>query len=428
MNIEDLFGKFLNRLNQRLMAFPDTSDGTLLPAADPDKSYLLYLHVPYCISLCQFCSFHRVRFEHDSATRYFDSLRREIRLHENLGYQFDELYVGGGTPTVLPAELFRTISEVRERHAIASVSVETNPDHLRPDSLQLLKSAGVNRLSVGVQSFDDRLLKAMHRYDAYGSGAETALRIKQASGTFDTLNVDMIFNLPQQTESSLRRDLDVLLDDIDADQVSFYPLMSGDTTRALISRTMGQVESTHERAYYEIIVERMLNAGYQRASAWCFSRDPAMLDEYVIDHDEYVGLGSGAFSYVGGSLYASTFAISRYVQMVESGLSGTVNRRALSERDQMRYYLLMRMFGGTLNKKQAEARFNGRFQQKLWPELTALQSLAAIRDKGETLQLTERGFYLWVILMREFFAGINNLREQVRHDTVRQRPALRATE
>jgi hypothetical protein len=80
------------------------------------------------------------------------------------------------------------------------------------------------------------------------------------------------------------------------------------------------------------------------------------------------------------------------------------------------------------NKKQAEARFNGRFQQKLWPELTALQSLAAIRDKGETLQLTERGFYLWVILMREFFAGINNLREQVRHDTVRQRPALRATE
>jgi coproporphyrinogen III oxidase-like Fe-S oxidoreductase len=210
MDIEDLFDKFLNRLNQRLMAFPDTSDGTLLPAADPGKSYLLYLHVPYCMSLCPFCSFHRVRFEHDSATRYFESLRREVRLHEDLGYRFDELYVGGGTPTVLPAELFRTISEVRERHAIASVSVETNPDHLRPDALQLLKSAGVNRLSVGVQSFDDELLKAMHRYDAYGSGAATALRIKQARGTFDTLNIDMIFNLPRQTESSLRRDLDVV--------------------------------------------------------------------------------------------------------------------------------------------------------------------------------------------------------------------------
>lgn len=428
MNVEVLFGKFLNRLNQRLMAFPETSDGTTLPAANPDKSYLLYLHVPYCISLCPFCSFHRVRFDHDSATGYFKSLRREVRLHEDLGYRFDELYLGGGTPTVLPAELFRTISELRERHAIASVSVETNPDHLRPDSLQLLQDAGVNRLSVGVQSFDDELLKAMQRYDAYGSGADTARRIRQASGSFDTLNVDMIFNLPRQTESSLRRDLDILIDDIGADQVSFYPLMSGDTTRALMSQTMGPVESTHERKYYEIIAERMLNAGYKRASAWCFSRAPGLLDEYVIDHDEYVGLGSGAFSYVGGSLYASTFAIKQYVQMVESGLSGTVNRRALSERDQMRYYLLMRLFGGSLDTNQAEMRFEGRFEKTLWPELTALQSVGAIRHKGEALQLTERGFYLWVILMREFFAGINRLREQVRHDTVEERPAARARE
>ncbi len=428
MNVEDLFGSFLGRLNQRLMAFPETSDATTLPAADPDKSYLLYLHVPYCISLCPFCSFHRVRFDHDSATGYFDCLRHEVRLHEVLGYRFDELYVGGGTPTVLPAELFRTISEVRERHSITSVSVETNPDHLRPDSLQLLQDAGVNRLSVGVQSFDDDLLKAMHRYEAYGSGAETARRIKQASGSFDTLNVDMIFNLPQQTAASLRRDLDILLDDVGADQVSFYPLMSSDSTRTLMSRTMGQVGSEHEREYYETIVERMLNAGYKRASAWCFSRDPGMLDEYVIDHDEYVGLGSGAFSYVAGSLYASTFAIDHYNRLVSSGSSGTVNRRALSQRDQMRYYLLMRMFGGSLDKKQAEARFDGRFEKTLWPELMALQSVAAIRDEGETLQLTERGFYLWVVLMREFFGGVNNLREQVRHETVQERPALRATE
>ncbi|MDH4125278.1 MAG: coproporphyrinogen III oxidase family protein [Gammaproteobacteria bacterium] len=428
MNVEDLFGSFLSRLNQRLMAFPETSDATTLPAADPDQSYLLYLHVPYCMSLCPFCSFHRVRFDHDSATGYFKSLRHEVRLHEDLGYHFDELYVGGGTPTVLPAELFRTISEVRERHAITSVSVETNPDHLRPDSLQLLQDAGVNRLSVGVQSFDDELLQAMHRYEAYGSGAETAQRLKQASGRFDTLNVDMIFNLPQQTAVSLRRDLDILLDDVGADQVSFYPLMASETTRALMSRTMGAPGSTHERKFYEMIVERMLSAGYQRASAWCFSRAAGMLDEYIIDHDEYVGLGSGAFSYVGGSLYASAFAIQQYVRMVESGSSGTVNRRVLSERDQMRYYLLMRLFGGSLHKNQAEAHFNGKFQQKLWPELAALKSVGAIRHKGEALQLTERGYYLWVILMREFFGGINTLREQVRRDTVQEQPALRARE
>lgn len=428
MKIEKLFSRFLGRLNHRLMSFPDTADDIVLPQADPHRRYLLYLHIPYCISLCPFCSFHRVRFEQDSASQYFECLRREIRLHEEMGYRFDELYVGGGTPTVMPAELSRTIRELRERHEFASISVETNPDHLHADALNLLQDAGVNRLSVGVQSFDDTLLKAMHRFEPYGSGADIAQRLKSIGGMFDTVNVDMIFNLPQQTESSLQRDLDVLAGDINADQVSFYPLMSSATTKERMSQTMGRVDSTHERKYYELIVQRMLDAGYVRASAWCFSRKPGMFDEYIAERDEYVGLGSGAFSYVQGSLYASTFNIGRYLQLIAAGQSGTVSRRVLSEPDQMRYYLLLRMFRGSLDKKQAEAQFEGRFQQRLWPELTALHSVRAIRDTGDTLQLTERGFYLWVILMREFFSGINNLREQVRHDMVPDRPALHATE
>lgn len=428
MNIEEFLGKFLRRLNQRLMSFPDVSDDTMLPDADPDTKYLLYLHVPYCISLCPFCSFHRVKFDRDNALHYFECLRREIVLHEDKGYQFDELYVGGGTPTVLPAELFRTISEVRERHPVSGISVETNPDHLKLDAVQHLVDAGITRLSVGVQSFDDILLKAMQRFDAYGSGKDIARRLARVRDVFDTVNVDMIFNLPGQTESSLGRDLDILINEIAADQVSFYPLMSSDITRDRMSRTMGRVESKNEHRFYRAIVERMLQAGYTRSSAWCFSREQGMYDEYIAQRDEYVGLGSGAFSYVQGSFYASTFAIGHYMQMVESGDSGTVSRRSLSERDEMRYYLLMRLFSGTLDKLQAERKFEDRFRQKLWPELTALQSVRAIRDTGDRLELTERGFYLWVVLMREFFSGINTLREQVRHNRVGESPAMSATE
>lgn len=428
MNIETLFGRLLRRLSQRLMVFPNVSDSTMLPAADPSRHYLLYLHVPYCISLCPFCSFHRVKFERNSASRYFGCLRREIALHEEKGYRFDELYFGGGTPTVLPDELCRTIGELRERHPVTGISVETNPDHLQSVAVRRLADAGVTRLSVGVQSFDDTLLKAMQRYHAYGSGSQIVERLQQVRGVFETVNVDMIFNLPAQTEASLRRDLDILVDEIAADQVSFYPLMSSDTTRDRMNRTMGGVESTNEHKFYRLIVERMLEAGYIRSSAWCFSRERGMYDEYIADRSEYIGLGSGAFSYIQGSFYASTFAISHYMQMVESGNSGTVSRRALSERDRMRYYLLMRLFTGALDKTQAEREFDGGFQHKLWPELTALQSARAIRENAESLELTERGYYLWVVLMREFFGGINALREDVRHNINRERPALSATE
>jgi coproporphyrinogen III oxidase-like Fe-S oxidoreductase len=141
-----------------------------------------------------------------------------------------------------------------------------------------------------------------------------------------------------------------------------------------------------------------------------------MFDEYIVDRDEYVGLGSGAFSYVQGSLYSSTFSLEAYASMTQAGKSGTVSRKTLSVRDQMRYYLLMRLFGGELVKLRAESSFSGKFQQTLWPELAALQSTRAVRDTGQKLELTERGYYLWVVLMREFFAGINNLREQVRHE------------
>lgn len=428
MSIEEFLGRFLRRVNHRLMSFPEVSDDTMLPTADPESKYLLYLHVPYCISLCPFCSFHRVEFERDSASRYFECLRREIDMHGDRGYRFDELYIGGGTPTVLPVELFNTISAVRKRHPVTAISVETNPDHLQLDAVRHLVDAGITRLSVGVQSFDDTLLKAMQRFDAYGSSAEIIERLKTVRDVFDTVNVDMIFNLPGQTESSLCRDLDVLVDNVAADQVSFYPLMSSDVTRDRMARTMGNVESTNEHRFYRIIAERMLSAGYTRSSAWCFSREPGMFDEYIAERDEYVGLGSGAFSYVQGSLYASTFAIGRYISMIESGNSGTVSRRELSDRDGMRYYMLMRMFSGALDKLQAELRFDGRFRQKLWPELTALQSVRAIRDTGDRWELTERGYYLWVVLMREFFSGINALREQLRDNMVREIPAMRAME
>lgn len=424
MDIEELLGNFVRRLNRHAMTFPDSERSSALPPGNADQRYLLYLHVPYCIALCPFCSFHRVVFEPDSSKRYFDCLRREVAVAKDLGYSFDELYVGGGTPTVLPDKLIATITAVRAEHPVDDVSVETNPDHLRPEALRRLADAGVIRLSVGVQSFDDTLLKSMCRYENYGSGAEIADRLVNVRGMLDTINVDMIFNLPRQSEESLNRDLDILIDQVAADQVSFYPLMTSDTNKADMARTMGLPDPSRQKHYYTLITERMLAAGYSRSSAWCFSRKSGMYDEYIVDREEYVGLGSGAFSYLQGSLYANTFSISAYMQALESGIRDTFTRRAMSEHDQKRYYLLMRMFGGSLDKAQAEARFNGSFQRALWPELTALKTIGAVRDAGQSLVLTERGNYLWVILMREFFGETNSLRDQMRHDVGRQSPAL----
>ncbi len=387
---------------------------------------MLYLHIPYCISLCPYCSFHKVKFERNPAQHYFETLRREIKLVTSAGYRFAELYVGGGTPTVLPDELIRTLDLIRESHPMQSVSTETNPNDLTEEILGPLRDAGVNRLSVGVQSFDDGLLEEMQRYEKYGSGRQIRDRLQRAAGLFDTLNVDMIFNFPHQTEALLKRDLHILVDELAVDQVSFYPLMSANSTRESMLRTIGSVDYSRERKLYEMIAGYMLANGYSRSSAWCFSRRPGMIDEYVVDQDDYLGLGSGAFSYLHGSLYASTFSIDHYLSLVESGTVGIVRRRELSPRDQMRYYLLMRLFGGSLDTAAAEKKFDGKFRRTLWPELAALRVMGAVKDTGAELLLTESGNYLWVMMMREFFTGVNNLRDEMRDNIMREKMILPA--
>ena len=382
MNIDALITRMLRGINRQVLSLTESPTGTDLPAPAPDRSYLLYLHIPYCVVLCPFCSFHRVEFKRSGAQVYFEALRREIELVSSRGYRFDELYVGGGTPTVMPDELIKTLELLRDRHALSSLSVETNPDDLAHDGLLRLRDAGVTRLSVGVQSFDDELLRQMQRYEKYGSGSLIQERLRRAEGVFDTLNVDLIFNFPKQTEASLHRDLDILIDEIGVDQASFYPLMGVQSTRKRMQRTVGIVDYSRERRLYEIIAERMLGAGYKRASAWCFSRKPGMFDEYIVEREEYLGLGSGAFSYLDGGLYASSFSINHYKRLVEAGKTGTVCRRDMTERDQMRYFLLMRLFSGALETAAADRRFQGRFQRGLWPELIALRTIGAVRRSG----------------------------------------------
>ena len=115
MNIDALIGMLVRRINEQIMDLPAATNDLVLPRPAPDRRYLLYLHVPYCVVLCPFCSFHRVQFKEGAALKYFDCLRREIEIATELGYVFDEVYIGGGTPTVLPDELQQTIAMLRER-------------------------------------------------------------------------------------------------------------------------------------------------------------------------------------------------------------------------------------------------------------------------------------------------------------------------
>lgn len=406
--------KIIRDVSRRYMSFGAADATVSMPPPNAAKRYLLYLHIPFCVVLCPFCSFHRVQFQEDRARSYFAALRAEIQQVTDAGFRFGEVYIGGGTPTVMPDELIATVNLIRALHPVERISVETNPDDLDDERLPQLHDVGVNRLSVGVQSFDDRLLREMQRYEKYGSGEQIKQRLLRVEGEFETLNVDMIFNFPHQSETSLATDLHVLTAEVNADQVSFYPLMTSGSTARSMRKEMGEVDYGREKKLYQLIVRHMLEAGYRRSSAWCFSRDAGMIDEYITQQDEYLGLGSGAFSFLGGSIYASTFSINHYLALIAAGRTGIVRQRAVGRVDHMRYFMVMRLFSGCLELATAETLFEGHFQESLRAELLGLRLIGAITIDATHIRLTERGYYVWVVIMREFFTGVNSLREEMR--------------
>jgi coproporphyrinogen III oxidase-like Fe-S oxidoreductase len=369
--------------------------------------------VPFCESLCPYCSFNRFVFNEKTARLYFQSLREEMRQVAKKGYDFNSLYVGGGTPTVMLDELAQTIDLARELFSIREVSCETNPNHLDGRLVDVLGQR-VQRLSVGVQSFDDGVLKKINRYDRFGSGAETLERIRQVAGGFASMNVDMIFNFPGQDEDAVRRDIELVIAS-GANQTTFYPLMTSPSVRRSLTHTVGQVEYSREAGYYALIVEE-LSKQYELSTAWTFSRKGGgLIDEYIVESEEYVGIGSGSFSYLNGALYVNTFSLDTYRQMIGDHVAPITGKRKFNKLDQMRYRFMMDLFGLKLDKHVWKERFGRSVERTLPVEMAFFQASGAFaQNNADVITLTPQGRYMLVVMMREFFAGINRIRDQAR--------------
>ncbi len=328
-----------------------------------------------------------------------------------LGYHFTSMYVGGGTPTVLPDELVQTIDLAKELFGINEVSCETNPNHLTPEIIDLLKDR-VQRLSVGVQSFDDGLLTQMNRCQKFGSGEQILEKIQSAAPHFQSLNVDMIFNFPNQTPEILQADIRKVIES-GAQQATFYPLMSSPSVAQSLERSVGKLDFRREGAFYQCI-QNGLAGHFTPMSAWTFRRNGAgLIDEYIVNTEEYVGIGTGVFSYLDGSLYVSTFSLGEYQSLYEAGRMGVIARQKYNKHAQMRYRLMTGLFGMHCNRQVFKQRFGVFPEVGLWLEMLFLKLSGAFAGNKQ-MTLSPFGRYLTVVIMREFFTGVNHLRDAAR--------------
>ena len=367
-----------------------------LPKAPDEIQRLLYIHIPFCLTLCPYCSFHKFRFDEPSAKRYFELLHQEMRMVHALGYKFDSIYFGGGTTTILPQELGETITLAKSLFDIREVSCESDPAHLIDLEDEYLKGK-IDRLSIGIQSFNDTYLKQIGRYKKFGSAEEQFAKVARAIPHFPIVNVDMIFNYPNQNEEELHKEIDTILKLLPP-QVTFYPLMYAPGIKERLTKQWGRLSDAKEAKLYGIITERM-SKSYTQRSAWAWSlEEKGIIDEYVIERSEYVGIGSGAFSFIGDTLYANTFSLPKYSEALSQGRLPITHFISFSKHAIRQYRKMVELFGLKPPSKEFSL------------ENTVLK-LSGVYSDGK---VNAKGTYIASVMMREFYNGMDYVRETMR--------------
>lgn len=306
----------------------------------------LYVHVPFCASICAYCNFNRGLLDEGLKRRYVAAVVREIE-HAGHGEPADTIFFGGGTPSLLePSELGAIVDACRRAFALApdaEVTVEANPESATRERLSAYRARGVNRLSLGVQSFrDDELLRLGRVHDV--RRARQALGDARAAG-FENVSLDLMMWLPDQTQAQWDDSVDGLIE-LSPEHASLYmlELYPNAPLRDTMAR-QGWTQSPDDEAaeMYERAMARLESAGYEHYEISNVAR-PGRRSRHNMKYwtdGEWYGFGPGAHSTVGGVRWKNVSSTDDYVRAVETGASITTERRVLTSDDQWREALMM---------------------------------------------------------------------------------------
>ena len=296
----------------------------------------LYVHIPFCKRRCLYCNFFSTTFL-ERQEEYIRALIKEIAARKNeAGEPIRTIYIGGGTPSTLPAEHIQRILDSIGTAAAEEITMELNPGDASPAYLQAIRAAGINRLSIGIQSFKDNLLSLIGRRHT-AQQAIDAVRMAQEAG-FDNISIDLIYALPTQTMDQWKQDIETALT-LHIQHLSSYGLMYEPGTALTRMRDRNEIEPIDEEtenAMYDTLCERLQEHGFMHyeVSNFALPGYEAKHNSSYWDGTPYIGVGAGAHSYIGSVRSWNPDDLDAYIRGI---LSGSLQRESETLTDTDRY-------------------------------------------------------------------------------------------
>lgn len=358
----------------------------------------LYIHVPFCARKCAYCDFNAYSGLGALADDFVRALLQEIETTEERGRAVSTVFFGGGTPTYLSAEQLGAILEALRRSFClseeAEITTEANPATVDAAKFAALRQAGFNRLSIGVQAFDDRLLARVDREHSAEEAAEAVAAARRAG--FDNLSLDLMFGLPTQTRADWDASLERALA-LGPEHLSLYALTIEPGTRFERLHAGGKLPLPAEEDelwMYERAIERLAHAGFVHYEVSNFAR-PGYCSRHNLTYwhnGEYLGFGPGAVSYLRGRRWTKEKFPPRYVAKVQTGVDLSVESEELEAAGTLAETLMLglRLRDG-ISLYTIDRRFGGGVEERFGPVFERLTAAGLLEREGDTLRLTHRG-------------------------------------
>lgn len=377
-------------------------------AIPPLSKIDLYLHIPFCQSLCPYCPYNRIKYDKNLVGPYTKAVLKEIeQYYLRLGkIEVSSIYIGGGTPTTLIDELGVIIESIRNKFNITGdICIETSPGDLTEDIVRKLRSFGVDLISLGVQSFNDECLKALGRnYDA--AKAHSAVNLALSSG-FKSVNIDLMFTLPGQSIDNVLDDLKEVVR-IGVNQVTIYPLFTFPYSSIGKYRKIRGVKMPNifrRRSMYKAIHSFFLQNGYRRVLVWGFEKGKSPKYSSVT-RDTYIGLGAGAGSRLPDIFFFNTFSVKDYIETALSGRLPIAITMNMTQNLQKYYWLYWRFYETCIDRQHLNEIYGENMQTKIL--FKVIKYLGLSRQDGNRVELTERGAFYVHLLQNYFILGYIN--------------------
>lgn len=363
----------------------------------------LYIHIPFCMKKCKYCDFTSFVGCEKHFGSYVDALKKEMEKYS--GEKIDSIFIGGGTPSILTEEnlenLIESIYKIFLVEKNAEFTIESNPKTLTLEKLKLLKRRGVNRLSIGVQSFIDEELKKIGRVHTKKDAADAVMLAKTAG--FSNINIDLMFSIPGQTADSLKKSIDEAIA-LNPEHISAYSLILEEGTPLFSEVERGEVilpEEEVDRKNYRYLIEKLKSVGYRQYEISNFSK-PGYECRHNLkywDCDEYIGIGVAAHSYYRDRRFFNTKDLEKYLKgAYQEDISET-----LTLDDKISEFIIMgfRKTEG-ISKKRFFEKFGVNFYEKFKNPLDKFIKLNLIEEKGDFYRLTFEGINLSNTVLCEF--------------------------